>query len=301
MKKAIYTKGGSLAVVAAVYALAFVAAIPVFILFEKTGVLWATFAADVTATLVVWGFGLVFKNASLYDPYWSIVPVMVIPFWMMLRGAAISAADILLLTAVFIWGVRLTANWVIGWGGMDHQDWRYTMLKEKNPDKWFITNLGGINMMPTILVFLAMVPAYHFIRAEAKVNGLVVLGFLICLGSAMLQFFADKQMYEFRSEDKNKDRCIDCGLWKYSRHPNYLGEVGMWWGIWVMQMGAVPETWYTVAGPVFMTALFVFISIPMMESHVKQNRLGYVEYEKQVPMLLPGIRNLKKHKKQANL
>lgn len=301
MKKAIYTKKGSLVVVSAVYALAFVIAIPVFMLFKKTGVLWATFAADVAATLVVWGFGLLFKNASLYDPYWSIAPVMVIPFWMMYKGRAVSAADILLLTAVFIWGVRLTANWVMGWRGMDHQDWRYTMLKEKNPDIWFITNLGGINMMPTILVFLAMVPAYHFIQAETGVNGLVVLGFLVCVGSAMLQFFADRQMYEFRSDEKNKGKCIDCGLWKYSRHPNYLGEVSMWWGIWIMQMGAAPDLWYTVAGPVMMTALFVFISIPMMENHVKGKRPGYEDYEKQVPMLLPSIRHLKERKKETNL
>ncbi len=279
--------------VAIVYATAFVVAFLTFRFFRDEGILWATFAADVAATLVVWGSGLFFKNASLYDPYWSIVPVMVIPFWIMQKQTAVTATDILIVAAVFIWGVRLTANWVSGWRGMDHQDWRYTMLKEKNPDIWFITNLGGINMMPTILVFLGMIPAFYLIQSGAKVNLLIVLGFLICAGAAFLQFFSDRQMYEFRSSEENRGRCIDSGLWKYSRHPNYLGEVSFWWGIWVMQMGAAPKNWITIAGPVLITLLFIFISIPMMEKHVMSKRPDYLEYEKQVPMLVPSIRALK--------
>jgi steroid 5-alpha reductase family enzyme len=287
MRDKLYTKTGSLILVVFVYSAAFIIAAIVFQLFKGTGVLVATLLADVAATLVVWGTGLIFKNASLYDPYWSVIPMFVIPFWVIIKGFPAAAMDILVIIAVTIWGIRLTMNWVLGWKGLTHQDWRYTMLKEKNPDIWFITNLGGINMMPTIFVFLGMVPAYYMINNPQKPNTISIIGFLICLAAASLQFFSDRQMSLFRKEAANSGKCINNGLWKFSRHPNYLGEISLWWGIWVMQIGVAPQHWLTVIGPVAMTILFVFISIPMMEKYVMAKRPGYAEYKKTVPMLIP--------------
>lgn len=287
MKNKLYTRIGSLLLVITVYVVAFISAAVIFGLFKNKGILLATLLADIAATLIVWGTGLLFKNASLYDPYWSIVPVMVIPFWVIIKEAPAGVMDILLITAVSLWGIRLTANWVSGWKGLSQQDWRYTMLKEKNPDIWFITNLGGINMMPTLLVFFGMVPAYYMINTTQKLNVAGVIGFVICLSAAVLQLISDRQMALFRKEAANNDKCIDTGLWKYSRHPNYLGEVSLWWGIWLMQMGVAPEYWLTVVGPIAMTVLFVFISIPMMEKHVIAKRPSYAQYIKTVPMLIP--------------
>jgi len=287
MKNRLYTKTGSLTLVVLVYAIAFITAAVVFFSFRSAGILLATFLADIAATLIVWGTGLIFKNASLYDPYWSIVPVLVIPFWVILKESPAGFLDILLIIAVAIWGIRLTANWIVGWKGLSQQDWRYTMLKEKNPDIWIITNLGGINMMPTLLVFLGMVPAYYMINNPQKFNILSAIGFIICILAALVQYISDRQMAAFRSNSENSGKCMDTGLWKYSRHPNYLGEVSLWWGLWLMQMGAAPQFWMTVIGPIFMTLLFVFISIPMMEKHVMKKRPAYSTYKKAVPMLLP--------------
>jgi len=290
MREKLYSKTGSLMLVVAVYVVAFVIAAMVFNLLKGSGILFATFLADVAATIVVWGIGLIFKNASLYDPYWSVIPVMVIPFWVAIKETSPGVLDILLIIAISVWGIRLTLNWVSGWKGLAQQDWRYTMLKEKNPDIWFITNLGGINMMPTILVFLGMVPAYYMINSRQQINVLSIIGFIICIAAASVQFASDRQLALFRNNDDNAGKHINEGLWKYSRHPNYLGEVSLWWGIWLMQMGSAPQYWVTVIGPVLMTLLFVFISIPMMEKHVIKKRPDYVDYKKSVPMLVPGIK-----------
>lgn len=290
MKEKLYTKAGSLALVVAVYAVAVIAAFIIFNIFKSSGILLATFLADVAATLVVWGTGLIFKNASLYDPYWSIIPVMVIPFWVIIKGSPVGVLDILMVIAITVWGIRLTMNWVIGWKGLNQQDWRYTMLKNKNPDIWFITNLGGINMMPTILVFLGMIPAYYMINNSQNINILSIMGFAICLSAASVQFISDRQLAFFRKDESNLGKCINEGLWKYSRHPNYLGEVSLWWGIWFMQMGSAPRYWYTVIGPFLMTLLFVFISIPMMEKYVISKRPAYEDYKKSVAMLIPGLK-----------
>ena len=291
MKDKLYTKTGSLLLVVLVYAIAFFIATVIFWSFISKGVLIATLLADIAATLIVWGMGLIFKNASLYDPYWSIVPVLVIPFWVIIKSASVGVLDVFIIIAVTIWGIRLTLNWIVGWKGLSHQDWRYTMLKEKNPDIWFITNLGGINMMPTIFVFLGMIPAYYMINSSQQINVISVIGFLICIFAAIIQFMADRQMAIFRSNKENGGKCINTGLWKYSRHPNYLGEISLWWGIWIMLMGSAPQNWITVIGPVAMTILFVFISIPMMEKYVLQKRPNYADYKKTVPMLIPRLKN----------
>lgn len=288
MEKRYFTKTSSLLIVVAVYIVAFIAAAVIFRLFRSSGVLLATLIADVIATLVVWGAGLIFKNASLYDPYWSVIPMFVIPFWVIINDmTGPRPVDTLVSMAVIVWGIRLTANWAIGWKGLEQQDWRYTMLKEKNPDIWFITNLGGINMMPTLFVFLGMVPAYFMIYAPQRMTVLGIFGFIICWAASTFQLIADKQMHDFRKISENSEECINTGLWKYSRHPNYLGEIMFWWGIWIMMMGTVPQYWYTAAGPLAITILFVFISIPMMEKHVLLKRPSYAAYKKSVPMLLP--------------
>lgn len=290
MNVGIYNKKNSLLIVFITYTAAFFLAAVVFILFRRMGIIAATLIADIAATLLVWGTGLIFRNASLYDPYWSIVPVFVIPFWVILKGNGAGVLDILLILAITLWGFRLTLNWIIGWRGLRHQDWRYIMLKKKNPDIWLITNLGGINMMPTLIVFLGMIPAYFMINSAQKLNVISMIGFVLCLAATTLQFFADTQMSRFRKNDENCDKCINTGLWKYSRHPNYLGEITLWWGIWLMQMGVAPRYWVTVAGPVAMTLLFVFISVPMMEKYILNKRPSYSEYKKEVPMLIPRLR-----------
>lgn len=275
----------SLLIVLAIYIIAFFAGLLVFKLSSDLHVLISTFLADIVATIIVWGFGILFLNSSVYDPYWSIVPVVIVPFWIITNGASISLTDILFISVVAIWGIRLTLNWIMRWKGLQQQDWRYTMLKQESPRLWFLTNLFGINLIPTIIVFTALIPVYFSTGQTGSLKFPTIFGFIICIGAILIQGISDKQMDLFKKESSNKDKYIDRGLWRYSRHPNYLGEVSLWWGIWLMQMGHAPKIWATVSGPILMTLLFVFISIPMMEKHILSTKPSYSVYQKQVSVL----------------
>jgi steroid 5-alpha reductase family enzyme len=296
MQIRVKSRASSFLFILAIYAFAFFIGLLVFYLFNNMlgstnfHVLVSFFLADFAATLIVWSFGLLFANSSVYDPYWSVAPVVILVFWMMPRGISFTITDILFLVAVVVWAVRLTLNWAIRWKGLDHQDWRYVMLKEKTPHLWFLTNLVGINVMPTIIVFLALIPAYFGIGPKGALNNLTVLGFAMCAVAVLIQAIADKQMDFFRENKSFKNQCIDRGLWRYSRHPNYFGEVLFWWGIWLMQMGVTPQKWATVIGPVVMTLLFLFVSIPMMERYILLSKTSYNSYQKQVSMFLPWFR-----------
>ncbi|MGM0367523.1 MAG: DUF1295 domain-containing protein [Actinomycetota bacterium] len=282
----------SFSVVLIIYLLALAAAIISLKVFDMLHPLFSTFMADIAATLVVWFFGIMFRNSSVYDPYWSVAPMVIITFWV-IRSANFSTADLLFMAAIIIWGTRLTINWAIRWKGLGHQDWRYSLLKRKSPKIWFFTNLFGINIMPTVIVFLAMVPAYFSIGINNPVNKLTAAGFLICLSAVLIQSISDRQMDLFKKSSRSQ-QYIDKGLWKYSRHPNYFGEVSFWWGIWLMQLGIIPRLWITIAGPLVMTLLFILISIPLMEKHILDSRPGYIHYRNQVSMLLPWFRNKNK-------
>jgi len=281
----------SFLIVSAVYILAFAVGFYVFILSSNMHILISTLLADISATLVVWSFGILFANSSIYDPYWSIAPLVILSLWIIIKGISFSVVDILFMIAIAIWGIRLTLNWATRWKGLHHQDWRYTMLKEKSPRLWFFTNLVGINLMPTIIVFVALIPVYFGVVQQGELNFFLALSFSVCMAAVLIESISDRQMDRFKRDRENKNKYIDRGLWRYSRHPNYFGEILFWWGIWLMQISVAPHIWITVAGPLMVTLLFVFISIPLMEKHMVLSRPVYIKYRQKVPMLWPMLGN----------
>jgi len=294
------TRSVSFLLTALVYVVALIAAFLILYFLNDIHLLLSTFIADIVATVVVWLFGILLKNSSVYDPYWSVIPIFIALFWIIYKGDGFSIVDILFLAAFFIWGTRLTVNWVKRWEGLDHQDWRYTMLKNKSPRFWFFTNLFGINLIPTLIVFACMIPVYYGVLQGSSYNALSFIGFIICVGAVAVQSLSDRQMDHFRSNCDPGEN-IDEGFWKYSRHPNYFGEVLFWWGIYLISLSVTMQMWFMIIGPIAMTLLFMFISIPMMEDHIMSSRPGYSEYKNKVSMIIPWARKQVKEKKPLDI
>lgn len=238
--------------------------------------------ADAVATVVTFLFGLLFKNASVYDPYWSVQPpVILIAFSI---GRDPGALGILLLAVVSFWAIRLTANWAYTFANLNHQDWRYTMLREKTGVFYPIINFVGIHMVPTLVVYGCVLPAVYAVREGVSANFASVLLLCLSLGAAVMQGIADIQMHQFRR--KRDGAFIRRGLWKYARHPNYLGEILMWWGVGLSVACAAPNAWYLAAGALANTVLFLAVSIPMADGR-QSRKAGFDEYKKETRMLLP--------------
>ncbi|MCQ2285130.1 MAG: DUF1295 domain-containing protein [Bacteroidales bacterium] len=260
-----------------------------FLSFENINSFLALFIADVVATIWVWMYGMFYKNVSVYDPYWSVLPPVMLTCWAIHCGN-IGLIGALVLIAVWYWGIRLTGNWAYTFRNLDTEDWRYTKYRtEQKPFVFQIINFFGLNMMPTIVVFLAMLPAIDLISSIETWRAASLpmwLGFAVCLAAATIQLIADTQRHRFAKEHKGE--VCKVGLWKHGRHPNYFGEISMWWGIWIMFVsvnGFSNHLWYLV-GPVAMTCLFLFISIPLMEKRQLQNKPGYAQYKKETRMLI---------------
>ena len=237
---------------------------------------------DVVATVITFIFSLIFRNSSVYDPYWSVAP-MVFSFYLFFRIGNFTLANTLFLACINIWGARLTINWITTFHDFTYQDWRYVMYKENNgPLLYFIINFFGIHMFPTLLVYAGMMPMIPLFMAEN--NLLIIIGCLIILIGVSLEFFADQQMHQFLRTTKEKVTCRN-GLWRYSRHPNYLGEITIWVGVYVSMIAVNQDRWYFL-GFILMILLFEFISIPMMEKRQIQRRSDYIDYIKTTSRLL---------------
>ena len=269
------------ALIILVYALAGITGILVYRAFNASWGL-SLLVADTMATVVTFVFSLAFKNASVYDPYWSVQPPFILAAFAIKCG--VNALGILMLAVVSFWAVRLTLNWACTFKSLLHQDWRYTMLNEKTGKLYPIINFIGIHMVPTLVVYGCVLPGVYVIINKPQINVFSVLCLCLSLCAAVMQGVADLQMHKYRRNRTTP--FIRVGLWKYSRHPNYLGEILMWWGVGLCLLFAEPSAWYFILGAVMNTLLFLLVSIPLAEGK-QSKKQGYDQYKKETRALLP--------------
>lgn len=271
----------SFVIIALVYIISIAVGVTVYRLLDMDWWL-SLLIADIASTVVVFVFSVIFRNASVYDPYWSVQPPIILVAFAV--GKELTALGVLLFAVIFFWGIRLTANWAYTFKNLLHQDWRYTMLKVKTKAFYPIINLVGIHIVPTLVVYGCVLPAVYAIVGKLSANVLSVLFLCLSLAATVMQGIADIQMHGFRK--KRDSVFIRHGLWRHSRHPNYLGEILMWWGVAFAVVCAVPNMWFLATGALANNMLFLFVSIPMADNRQSQKE-GFEEYKRQTRMLLP--------------
>jgi len=288
------SRSAAFGVVTACYAVAGVGALIAGLLLRAHHPITVAFVADVVATVIIFALSVVLANASLYDPYWSVAPPVIAIAWVLAAPGGLSSGaevrQVVVLVLLAAWAVRLTGNWAIGWHGFTQEDWRYVMLRENTHGRlpWWLVNFVGIQLVPTLVVFAGMLPLWAALGAPThSFNVLDVVAVVVTVAAIVVETLADNQMRAFTRNPANRGRTIDEGLWSRSRHPNYLGEIGMWCGMFLFGLAADPTWWWTVVGPVVMVLLFETASIPMMEDRSLQRRPEYADYQRRVPRLLP--------------
>ena len=281
MKSLKQSRRASFVIVTLIYLLAAAVGIAVYSILDFDW--WLNLLiADTAATVLTFFFSVFLGNASVYDPYWSVQPIVILAAFA--AGKELTPVRVLLLAAVVFWGVRLTANWAYTFHGLAHQDWRYTMLREKTGVFYPLVNFAGIHMVPTLIVYGCTLPAVYAFMQEAQWNPGSVLFFGVSVAATVMQGIADCQMHRFR---RNRNGVfMREGLWKYSRHPNYLGEIIMWWGVALSVISVFPNVWYMGVGALANTVLFLAVSIPMADGR-QSLKPGFEEYKKETNMLLP--------------
>ncbi len=251
--------------------------------------------ADVIATCVIFGFSLKYNNSSFYDAYWSVAPVPIAIYWLVSPEAAGADAlrQLVVTTLLSAWALRLTYNWARGWSGLDHEDWRYIDQRANTGSLYWGVSFVGLHMMPTLMVFagcLALWPA--LVTGGQPFGALDVLAAGITGGAILLEATADQQLRRFRLTQPPPEAILETGVWAYCRHPNYLGEIGFWWGLYLFALAAEPEAWWTGAGALAITLLFRFVSLKLIDDRMLARRPAYKTRMETVPALVPGLRRI---------
>jgi len=249
---------------------------------------------DIAATVVVFIFSVIFNNSSVYDPYWSVAPPFIAAYWIIIgiqSGSSIGLGGLLIVGALLVWALRLTHNWARGWRGFAHEDWRYVDFRSSTGRAYWLVSFLGIHLFPTILVFLGCLSLLPALAAPShSFDALWIVGLLITAVAIWVETRSDRELFEFKRNRREGEEILETGLWAYSRHPNYFGEVLFWWGIYITGLAANSAYWWTIVGPLAMTALFLFISVPMMERHMIERHPSYEAHRLERSRFIPWMR-----------
>jgi steroid 5-alpha reductase family enzyme len=205
-----------------------------------------------------------------------------------------NAARILTLAAILVWAVRLGGYLL------------YRILRIKVDHRFdgrrnSFVKFGSFWLLQAISVCVILLPAYGILSAakNGAISGPALIpGALVFLAGFTLEAVADAQKYAFKSKPESKGLFMAGGIWKYSRHPNYFGEMLVWWGIalpGIVLFRGLSLLYF--AGPVFITLLILFVSgIPVLEREADRKwgaRDDYREYKRRTSILVPLPRGKK--------
>ena len=237
------------------------------------------------ATLFIYIGSVILKNSSLYDPFWSVAPVPIVIYLAIISDNSM-LLKILVTFPIIFWAARLTRNWLISWRGFEHEDFRYIDLKNTNIYKAEFNNFFGIHLFPTLIVNICLYPLVFIFLNPIEVTPFLYFASIFTFMAVVLETVSDEQMRHFRNNPNNKGKTMKYKLWKYSRHPNYLGEICFWFGIYFMGLSSNLAPIWIIICPLSMLALFIFASCPMMDERSLKNRKDYKEYMEKTSQLL---------------
>jgi len=264
----------------------------IIVIISPFGIILKTLLADIAATIVIFEFSRAYKNSSFYDAYWSVAPPVIAAYWLFSHapdGINIIRTYIVL-GLVMWWSLRLTLNWTSRWEGLTHEDWRYPPIREKAGKYEMMADFAGIHLFPTLIVFIACLPIYAVMKFGIKpFSGLDIIALIVIVIAILIETVSDIQLHKF-IKTKSPETFIKTGLWKYSRHPNYFGELGFWVGLMLFGLAAYPYGWWWIMpGALLIGLMFIFISIPMMDQRSLDSRQGYNDHMKRTSAIVPWV------------
>ena len=197
---------------------------------------------------------------------------------------SINLGSLVLSTFIIIWSLRLGTFLFlrIKKAGKDR---RFNQIKKSF--SWFFMTFSISGMWVTICSICALTGVANGIIFSS----ITIIGIVIFLIGFTIEIIADSQKTKFRAKDGNKDKFISSGLWKYSRHPNYLGEIILWLGISLISLSSLEGFQYvTLISPIFTYLLLVNVSgINLLEKSgdKKWGKLeSYKKYKEKTPRLI---------------
>lgn len=247
----------------------------------------------ITALLISLGINMLmflpafyFKTDKLTDISYAVTFVFIAIYMFLVNE--ISFGKLLLLVMISAWAIRL-GGYLLMRTRKIGRDKRFDSMRDS------FVGFGKFWLLQAISVWIIMIPSIFFFSNTANLTVLSLVGFIVWLAGFLIEGFADFQKFKFSNNLNNKGKWIEEGLWKYSRHPNYLGEIMVWVGVYLFIFPSLLglEILIGFVSPIFIIVLLLFVSgIPLLEKSSDKkwgDRKDYQDYKKRVGVLLPKI------------
>lgn len=223
------------------------------------------------------------KRNDIADIAWGLGFVLIA--WLSFFISGFSFKAFLVNILVTVWGLRLALH-IYKRNKDKPEDSRYLEWR-KTWKNFFLRSYFQIFIFQGVLLFLISLPVIFINYSTSNNFGtLDIIGFIVWVIGFYFETTGDKQLKEFVANPINKGKLMDKGLWRYSRHPNYFGEVVQWWGIFIITL-SISGSFFTIIGPLTITILILFVSgIPLLEKKYK-GRADFEEYKKRTSMFIP--------------
>ncbi|KAJ3672917.1 hypothetical protein LUZ60_006291 [Juncus effusus] len=183
--------------------------------------------------------------------------------------------QIVLTVFVVIWGLRLgifLLMRILNWG----EDKRFDEMRDN------LAKLAVFWIFQAVWVWTVSLPVtvVNASSRDPSVRAEDIIGWIIWIIGILIEATADQQKLNFKNDVNNRGKWCDVGVWKYSRHPNYFGEILLWWGIFLASTPVLHGAeWLVILGPTFLTLLLLFVSgIPLLEKSADKKYGGVEEY-----------------------
>jgi steroid 5-alpha reductase family enzyme len=206
-----------------------------------------------------------------------------------LTQSTVKPAHVIIFTCVILWALRLGGFLLMRIRWMK-KDRRFDGMREHF---WLFLRFWVLQGFTVFVVMLSSIKLFQ--NTTPAINLLSIFGLLVFLAGLVVESTADLQKFAFNKNPKNKDMWISTGIWSKSRHPNYLGEMMVWTGLFIFTLPSLQGWNILVASlsPLFIITLLLFVSgIPLLEKSADKkwgNNQSYQTYKQSTPVLLPKI------------
>jgi len=248
------------------------------------------FAGGVVLALMIllWLMSLALRNSSIVDIFWGTGFVIVAWVTFLLGSEGYLPRKWLLGVLVTVWGLRLSLHILRrNWG--KPEDFRYARWREENGARWWWVSLFKVFLLQGVLLWVISAPlvAAETSPSAASLRLLEIAAVVVWGTGFFFESVGDWQLARFKVDPANRGKLLDRGVWRYSRHPNYFGDVTQWWGFYLL---AAATGWgaLTIFSPLLMTFLLVRVSgVGLLEKTLTDSKPGYREYMARTSAFVP--------------
>jgi steroid 5-alpha reductase family enzyme len=222
---------------------------------------------------------------SIADVAWGLGFIL-IAWTTLFLGGSFTPRQLIASLLVLIWGLRLSVRIYLRNRGKG-EDVRYRQWRERWGKSFVLRSYLQVFILQGFILLLNVLPVLVINTYDSGNTGFLdFLGVLLWMMGFCFESLSDWQLDQFTKDPSSRGKIMDRGLWRYSRHPNYFGEVTMWWGLYVLAL-SVPWGWISIIGPLTITSMILFVSgIPMTEK-LLENSPSFADYKKRTSVFIP--------------